>query len=93
MKLITPIWSDPIGWSEQVAKTPLRVVSWIIVHIILVVFGLTLIYLYVRSDLDPGLKLMIILGAGSPIFFIGVVFPAFYLYAIYRLLKLTQYNK
>jgi len=28
MKWITPLWRDPIGWSDWVAKTKLRVLVW-----------------------------------------------------------------
>lgn len=92
MKWITPIWSDPVGWSEAVAKTPLRIVSWVIIHIIFVTFALMQIYRLVPSDMDPHLKLLIVFGAASPIYFVGVFFPAMYLYAIYRLLRRVNNN-
>jgi hypothetical protein len=92
MKLITPLWSDPVGWAEQVAKTKLRVFLWVLIHIGFVAGGLAGIYWllpksHVNSDVSP--YLLILSGAG-PIVCIGIWFPAMYLYAMYRLLKIVK---
>jgi hypothetical protein len=91
MKLFNPLWRDPVGWAEQVAKTKLRVGLYILIHILFVVGGLAGIYWLLRKlhgDSD-GAAYLILVGA-CPIIFIGIGFPAMYLYAMYRLLKIVS---
>jgi len=91
MKLITPLWSDPVGWSEQVAKTRLRVLIWTFVHVGFVLGGIFSIYWLLRKlPTDSHLSLFAILMGACPIVFIGVGYPAMYLYAMYRLLKIVR---
>jgi uncharacterized membrane protein YcjF (UPF0283 family) len=90
MKWITPIWSDPVGWSEKVAKTKFRVCLWTVIHLCFVLFGLFAIYwLLQKVDAFQNSRALILLAvfAGAwPILFIGVGYPAMYLYAMHRLL-------
>jgi len=91
MKLFTPLWSDPVGWAEQVAKTRLRVFLWTFVHIGFVAGGLAGIYwLLHKLHSDSDISAYLILIGACPIVFIGIVYPAMYLYAMYRLLKIVR---
>lgn len=94
MKWITPIWSDPVGWSEWVAKTKLRVFIWVLVHLCFVSFGLFAMY-WLLQKVDGfrenrELVLLALSGAAWPFVFIGVGFPAMYLYAMHRLLVMLR---
>jgi len=94
MKLIAPLWSDPVGWAEGVAKTRLRVCTWIFVHACFVLGGLFGI-LWLAQKLqklpaDINLSWFPVLIGGFPIVFIGVIFPAMYLYALHRLLRIVR---
>jgi hypothetical protein len=94
MKLITPLWSDPVGWAEQVAKTKLRVLIWTLIHVCFVSAGIFSIYwLLQKLPADPAgstLSVYPILTGACPIIFIGVVYPAMYLYAMHRLLRMVK---
>ena len=96
MKCITPIWSNPIGWTEWIAKTPLRVTIWLLVHIGFVSAGFLMIYKQVMclasTGTDRELVPLAIMSGAFPIILIGVIFPALYLYAMYRLLKTIRKN-
>ena len=97
MKWITPIWSDPVGWSDWVAKTKWRVFIWVLVHLCFVAFGLFAMY-WLLEKIDGfqnsrELVLLALLGAACPILFIGVAFPAMYLYAMHRLLVMLRAQK
>jgi hypothetical protein len=97
MKWITPLWSDPVGWSEWVAKTKCRVFIWVIIHLCFVSFGLFAIYWLIRKvdgfrD-SRELVLLALLVGSWPILFIGVVYPAMYLYAMHRLLVMLKAQK
>ncbi len=97
MKWITPIWSDPVGWSEWVAKTKWRVFIWVFIHICFVSFGLFASY-WLLQKIDGfqdsrELVLLALLGAAWPILFFGVAFPAMYLYAMHRLLVMLEQRK
>jgi hypothetical protein len=97
MKWITPIWSDPVGWSEWIAKTKWRVFIWVLVHLCFVSFGLVAMYWLLQKidgfQENRELVLVVIVCAASPLVFIGVGFPAMYLYAMYRLLALLRAQK
>jgi len=91
MKLITPLWSDPVGWAEQVAKTKLRVFLWVLIHIGFVAGGLAGIdWLLPKPHVDSDISPYLILAAAGPFVLIGIWFPAMYLYATYRLLKIVK---
>jgi hypothetical protein len=91
MKLITPLWSDPVGWAEQVAKTKLRVALWILIHIAFVAIGLAGIYvLSQKAHPDTDVSSYLIPALAGPIVIIGIWYPAMYLYAMYRLLKIVK---
>jgi hypothetical protein len=94
MKLFTPLWSDPVGLAEQVAKTKLRVFLWILVHISFVAGGLAGIYwLLHKLHGDSDVSAYLILVGACPIVFIGIGYPAMYLYAMHRLLKIVSETK
>ncbi len=78
MKWITPLWSDPIGWSEWVAKTKVHVLIWTLIHIAFVAWGLVMIQ-----------KFGVMAGA-FPIIFIAVAYPCLYLCAMHQLLKIAK---
>ena len=79
MKWITPLWSNPIGWSEKIAKTELRVLICWMFHIIFVCLVLRKNY-----ELDQTIAILPL------IVIFGLVFPCMYIYAIYRLLKVIR---
>ena len=93
---ITPSRTDPEGWSEQVAKTKLRIWICTLIHLGFVSFGLWMIYASIQKFRDnpdlntPTLSLFAVLNAGGPILFFGVGFPAMYLYAMHRLLSMRN---
>src|SRR5690348_640239 len=91
MKLITPLWSDPLGWADQVAKTKLRVFLWTFIHVLFVAAGIVAIYWLVQKAPADSPDTWLAVSAGAcPIVFIGVLYPAMYLYAMHRLLKIVR---
>ena len=99
MKLTT-IWSDPVGWSEKVAKTKCRVFIWALIHLCFVSFGLFAIYWLLQKVYElpdefhsRALIFYAVLAGAWPILFIGVGFPAMYLYAMHRLLTMLKAQK
>ncbi len=94
----TPLWSDPVGWSEKLAKTKLRVLIWTLIHVCFVSGGLLMIYLMIYWSIrathefhdTPFLSLLAVLAGAGPIVFIGVGLPAMYLYAMHRLLVMLK---
>lgn len=91
MKLIKPLWSDPVGWAEQVAKTKLRVFVWILIHIVFVATGLAGAYVLLQKTRgDADVSPYLIPALAGPIVIIGIYYPAMYLYAMYRLLKIVK---
>lgn len=91
MKLITPLSRNPVGWAEQVAKTKFRVFLWILIHIGFVAAGLGGIYwLLPKPHIDSPVTPYLFLAGAGPIVFIGIWYPAMYLYAMYRLLKIIK---
>lgn len=78
MNWYTPLWRDPVGWADMVAKTKLRVVVCAIIHLGFVGWGL-------HNAQEYGV------AAGAPQFiFSGVVYPCMYLWALHQLLKLAK---
>ena len=93
MKWSTPIWSDPIGWSEKVAKTKFRVFIFVLFHIIFVLAGFCGIYLLLQRhefQFDRTLTILALLGGAFPIFVVGIFNPALYLYAMHRLMRIIK---
>jgi hypothetical protein len=91
MKLISTLWRDPVGWAEQVAKTKLRVFSWILIHVVFVALGLAGTYtLLQKAHGDADVSPYLIPALAGPIVIIGIYYPAMYLYAMYRLLKIVK---
>ena len=78
MKWITPLWSDPIGWSDWVAKTKLRVFIWTLIHTAFIGWG---IIMFQKGDFAAGV---------APIVFVGVAYPCMYLCAMHQLLKIAK---
>ena len=101
MKWITPLGSDPVGWSEKVAKTKLRVLIWSLIHLVFVLFGLCASYWFLQKAYEfpdtfrdgRALVLLAVFSGASPILFIGVAYPTMYLYAMYRLLAMLKEQK
>jgi len=91
MKLIVPLWRDPVGWAEQVAKTRLRVLIWTFVHVCFVSGGILWIDTRVQqfSATSHGVWFAVLIGA-SPIALIRIAYPAMYLYAMHRLVKIVR---
>jgi hypothetical protein len=98
-KWITPIYRDPVGWSKKLAGSRLRMTLFVFVHILFVSGGLFTIYWFLNllskapvkdaTDIQTIGLWAILMGAG-PIIFIGIFYPALYIYAIYRLLKIIE---
>jgi hypothetical protein len=101
MKWITPLWSDPIGWSEAAAKTRLRMFILMSFHIAMTFLGLVIFkmsndMLFKMSN-DPDLfgdvrylRILVVLDGAMGIVLVGMILPAMYLYAMYRLLKIIR---
>jgi hypothetical protein len=81
MKLITPLWSDPIGWSDWVAKTKLRILIWTLIHIAFVGGGIIMVQ---KGDIVAG---------AAPIVFVGVAYPCMYMCAMHQLLKILKQKR
>jgi hypothetical protein len=94
---ITPLWKDPVGWAEQIAKTKRRVLIFSLVQLVFVGGGLGCIY-WVSGDVEvlqnPRLQRLvpILVGAG-PILGFGIGYPIMYLYALHRLLLIIKSEK
>ncbi len=91
MKLIAPLWSDPVGWTEGVAKTKLRLCLSIFIHVVFVSGGILGTHWVVKKlPADSNLSWLAIMPGGFAFALVGVVFPALYLYAMHRLLKIIR---
>ena len=88
------MWIDPVGWSEHVAKTKLRVFIWTLIHLCVVLLGCFMIdwsiqatrHYHETASLSP----LADLPGVTIILFIGVWYPAMYLYAMHRLLAMLK---
>ena len=90
MKLIAPLWSDPVGWAEGVAKTRIRICVVMLVHVAFVACGiLGTHWLVQKLPAEPDLSWLAIMPGVFAFAMIGVLFPAMYLYAMHRLLKIV----
>ena len=89
MKLMTPIWSDPIGWSEWIAKTKVRAAVWVLIHLAFILTGLLGILRSANraSSVDLEINFSTILAGLFPIILIGFFYPCLYIIAMYKLLK------
>ena len=74
MKLWTPLWSDPIGWSNWFAKTKIHVLLVALAHV-----GMGLLCLK-----SVGERLIF------PFVMMGVLFPCCYLCALHQLLNIVK---
>ena len=91
MKIITPLWSDPVGWSEWIAKSIPQIFIFILIHIGFVFLGfLSIANLLNDSTVGSQISMLEIASRGWSIIFIGIFYPAMYLYAIHRLLKILR---
>ena len=97
MKWMTPIWSNPIGWSEWMAKTRLRVFIGTLIHTAFIILGILLIHqvdsLYHAMGDDAGTHRFMSLMGALPLVVVGVGYPATYLYAMHRLLKIISESR
>lgn len=91
MKWMTPLWRDPITWSEKMAGTKHRIVVFALVHLMMALFGMFVVYTgaqYVSEGSDPMLSPLTVFIIGSgPVVIWGVLCPVAYLYAIHMLLR------
>jgi hypothetical protein len=96
--MYSSIWKDPVAWSRGVAGSRARLVLFVIVHLMFAAFGLGVVYYFIGLA-EQGLvanslsRMVIVFVCGLPMLFIGVGFPALYLYAIYRLLQNIEAKK
>lgn len=75
------LWSDPIRWSESVAKTKLHLLAYVLIQAICILYGLYQIHL--DNSISTGKHIIL---------FAGIIMPSYYLYAMYRLLKFLREN-
>lgn len=94
MKWITPLSSDPVGRSEKVAKTKLRVFGVTLLHLVSVLAVLYLVYAEIHDFqelLGPRLGALLAISLGAFLLPLYGVLPTFmYLYAIHRLLRMLK---
>ncbi len=87
------ILSDPVRWANQVAKTKTRVLIVITIHVSFIVGGLWSVFKLIQfTDDVAAISFSDILFSGIWLFFIGVVYPSFYLSALYQLLKMLKHD-
>lgn len=87
------LFSNPVKWAEQVAKTKLRLVVTSLINFVLVVFLFWLHHLIISSHYGLELDFIKYIAGQQMIMFFAVILPGFYLYAIYRLLKIIKENE
>jgi len=87
MKLITPLFSDPVGWAEFIAKTPVRIIFAISIHIAFVYWGFNQIADRFIDQPHHDVSALDLMMISFPITFIGIVYPALYFIAKHLLLK------
>jgi hypothetical protein len=87
----TPLYSDPIAWSQQVAKSGRRVVVWTVLHVCLISAGCLLVFWRLCAlGLNPMVSLSTLLMGFVPIVLMGMILPACYLNALHQLLNLLR---
>ena len=92
-----PLWKDPVGWADQIAKTKRRVLIFSLVQVVFVGGGLGCIY-WISGDVEvlqnPRLRRLvpILVGAG-PILGFGIGYPIMCVYALHRLLLIIRSEK
>jgi len=86
------MFSEPIKWSNSIAKTKFKVFLFSLVHFAFITWGLHSIY--ETTTLTPDSASLsfgdFLLFKGVWFYFIGVAYPTMYLYVIYRLLKVIK---
>ena len=94
MKAIAPLWKDPVGWTEWLAKTKIQTLISTLIHTFFVLAGLHTIARSVSTNTEPTgeVPFSVVLSAGTTFLFIGILLPAMYFYAMYRLLKIIREN-
>ena len=92
LKLIVPLWKDPVGWSRRIGVSS---TVWFFLYILSAGWGFWSVYtsIIVNTDLDPQLVLVILVAGFSPVILYGVIILTIYAYAIYRLLKIVDEGK
>ena len=93
MKLITPLFSDPIGWAEFVAKTPTRIILAIFVHIGFIYWGFRQTARIINIQSSHDISAIDLMLTNFPIMFIGIVDPALYFIAMHLLLRIMRKKK
>ena len=87
------LFSDPVKWAEQVAKTKLRLVVTSLINLGLVVFLFWLHHLLMASHFGLELDFFEYVAGQQMLVYFAVILPGFYLYAIYRLLIIIKENE
>jgi len=91
LKLFTPIYSDPVGWSRWIGNSLLFVLLWFIFNLVLTYFGFQMIYhKLIQIGIENNVVVDAITIAIIPIGIAGVLLPTMNAYAIYRLLKIID---
>jgi len=90
------LYSDPVKWSEQIAKTKTRIFITVAINCSLLYLLLWLLYELTMATVGFGfsempLKQFMLYAIG--IFIIGGILPGHNLYAMYRMIKMIKDNE
>ena len=77
------IWGDPLGWGRGVGNNRLHVFFWSLFHILVILPFM--IFANISTDTPK-----IISTLTMPTLFFGGVYPCFYVYVIYRLIRMID---
>lgn len=84
LKFWCPIWKDPLSWARWVGNTKINMILFLLFHIEYVLFILYIGKRFVQS-VDEAIMIMV-----GFLVFIAVIFPGYYIYVIYRLIKMID---
>ncbi len=87
-------WIDPVSWSEQFAKTKLRVFIWALIHLVwgfgILISANAMIQRFRDVSSDYVNTSGTIIFGGLFILQLGIIYPIMYLYAMHRLLRMLR---
>ena len=86
------LFSDPVKWAEQVAKTKLRLVVTSLINLGLVIFLFWLHHTILSTYRGLESDFFEYVAGQQMVIYFAVILPGFYLYAMYRLLKIIKEN-
>ena len=74
------------------AKTKLRVLIWVFIHIGFIITGFFIITDEVQNSINKGyeVNMLTIIKNSFPILLMGLLYPCMYIHAMYRLLKIIR---